>query len=96
MTNDLNASVTERDVQHIAGVSIYAVLSVLAVTTLVGSETLFTGIALAWALSGLMHLPFWATTVVEGLVAALAILATLKIGHMAWRAERALAPAKAG
>ncbi|WP_420430877.1 hypothetical protein [Hyphobacterium sp.] len=95
MTNDLNASVTRRDIQNVAGVGVYAVLSVLAVTTLVGSETLFTGIALAWALSGMMHLPFWATTFVEGVAAVLAILATVKIGHMAWRAERILASAPA-
>jgi hypothetical protein len=70
--------------------SVYAVLTVLAVIVLVGSEVMATSWAFIWAVSGLMDIPREAAMALQAIAMTAAIAATAKMGQLAWRAERGL------
>lgn len=68
-------------------INITAILSVLAIALIVGSETLFTSFALAWALTSLMHLAPLFSYPLFGMALILAMVATAFFARLAWQAE---------
>ncbi|GJL98253.1 MAG: hypothetical protein DHS20C06_20700 [Hyphobacterium sp.] len=68
-------------------ISITGLVTVFAIALLVGSESLFTFFALAWAVSSQTHAAPIFSYFLFGLSAAAALLATGFLTRMAWQSE---------